>query len=809
MKLFSLLLCLLVITQVKAQQTTGNPSTTNQQTGSQHLTGKITDPQQNPRPYVLLVLASDSLYTQDVKSTISSDSGTYTFQNIPAGKYYLRASFLGLKTYSNKITVPGKLDIILADSSSQLNEIVVKSQKPTFQKLTDKFVFNVANSTLTAGGTAFDVLSHTPLLVLGNNGNLNIAGFPAGATVYINNRKSLLSGDDLLTYLKGMPADNIVSVEVITNPSAKYEAGSSGGIINILLKKTEDEGLNGSLTLADRQNRYNEQRISGVLNYKKRRYAQQLQLSATNSGNFYQLTSTTIYPKIDQVEYLDTKIYSNYKDIYAQTALNYELSPKTNIGGSVEYKYNDRHSRQHITNYIHYPEYTDSLINTNKEPNGNNMLTGNLYLKFNDTKKSRSLDLNLDGIIYNNHDYSTFLSYYMNKPSELFNGYKSDVNQQIHNYSFKADYTQPFIWKTTLEAGGKYTYTETKNPYNFYNLNLSNQEFIYNPGISNYFIYQEKIFAAYLNLQKSITQKISLKAGVRLESTHTNNIQKEKYINNYTRWLPSATVNYAINNNHNLSFALKSDFNRPSFWQMNPFMTYTSNKSGVQGNPFILPTQSIRAELTYIYHQNYIFMASYGKETNLFQQVVTLVPPDTLIYLWNNYGYSRSMTLTSVINQTIIKDHWTASITNALDWRTLNATANGVAYKNTYPIYMLNINNNFSNIAHTGIDATIGGNYVNQYVQANMLLKSFGSVNIGVSKNFPKPDVKVSLAVDDIFFNNYFRLSTLPNDQMMNNAVSKGNTRQVRVSLIKKFGNKKMKKFNSNDSGNQQEQNRI
>ncbi|WPQ63434.1 outer membrane beta-barrel family protein [Chitinophaga sancti] len=793
MKLINLLFCLLAITQLHAQQ----------------LHGTITDPQNQPRPYVLVVLATDSTYTKDVISTITTESGTYSFQNIKAGQYYLRANFLGLKTYTNKVTLPGELNIIMTDSSSQLNEIVVKSQKPTFQKLTDKFVFNVANSTITAGGTAYDVLTHTPLLIPGTNGNLNIAGFPAGATVYINNRKSLLTGDDLMTYLKGMSADNIISVEVITNPSAKYEAGASGGIINILLKKTEDEGLNGTLTLSDRQNKFNEQRISGLLNYKKRRYAQQFQLTATNSKNFIQLNATTLYPKINETESLNTEVNSTNKDIYAKTAIDYECSSKINIGGAVEYKRNTNKAIQQTLNNIQYPTYTDSLLNHGKEPGNNNILNSNLYFKFNDAKKGRSLDLNADGIIYNNNDNSEFLSYYRNKPSDIFNGYKSNIKQEIHNYSFKADYAQKFIWKTTLEAGGKYTYTETKNPYNFYNLDIPSNEYIFNPGISNYFIYQEKIIAAYLNLQKSFTEKISLKAGVRMESTSTTNIQKITNKNDYTRWLPSAMLNYAINDNHNLSFALKSDFNRPAFWQMNPFMTYTSNKSGVQGNPFIKPTQSIHAELTYVHHQHYIFMASYGKEKNLFQQVVTLIQPDTLIYYWNNYGFSKSLALTSVINKTILKDCWTASMTNALEWRTLHVTANGVASENTYPLYMLNINNNFSNIAHTGIDATVSGSYFNQYAQANMLIKSFGNINIGVSKNFPKPAIKVSLAVDDILYTSYFRFHTLPNDQMINTAVSKSSTRMVRVSLMKKFGNKKMKKFNSNDSGNQQEQNRI
>jgi hypothetical protein len=759
------------------------------QSQAQHITGRIQDQQQQPLPFVLVVLSTDSSFSKILGTALTNDSGHYTLTVPDKAPYLLRASAMGYNTY-----VGTAHDITLTNTSTELNTIIVKGQKPTFQKQADKFVFNVANSNITTGASAHDVLKHTPLLVTNSDGSLHIAGFPSAAIVYINNRRSTLTGDDLMNYLKGMPADNIISVEVITNPSAKYEAGASGGIINIMLKKTEDEGLNSTLTLSSRQNRFNEQKASAVLNYKKKRYSQQLQLSGTNARDYYLLDANTVYPSLGQQESIYTVSDDRDKQAAVSTAINYELSGKSNIGGAVEYRHKSSKSGANTINYVNYSTHTDSLLNTTTQPGENSFISANLYYKYNN-----ALDINIDAVSYSNHNNSTFLSYYQD--GQLFNGYQSNIKQDIRNYSIKADYAHAFLWKTTLEAGAKYTYTQTKNPYNFYNLEAGDK-YTYNPAISNYFIYEEKILAAYLNLQRTLAKKITVKAGVRVEDTRTNR-------NNYTRWFPYGNVNYAVNEDHNISVAIKVDFKRPFFWQMNPFTTYASNKTGARGNPFLQPTQNLHAELTYVLHKDYVFMASYGHEKNLFNQVATLIPPDTMIYYWDNYGYSRSFSLISVINKPIVKDLWTASITNSLEWRTLNVTANGVASKHTYPLYILNINNTFTNIVHTGIDATLTGTYVNRYAQSNMTIRAFGNIDIGLSRSFAKPDIRVALAIEDILFTNYYRISTLQNDQMMNYAIVKANSRLLRLSVTKKFGNKKMKRFNANDRGNIQEKNRI
>lgn len=757
------------------------------QTQAQQIAGTIRDQQQQPIPYALVVLSPDSTFSKIISSTMTNDSGQYVLTGTTP--FYLRASAMGYTTYTGT-----DRHITLTTTSTALNTVTVKGQKPSFQKQADKFVFNVANSNITTGASAHDVLKHTPLLIANSDGSMHIAGFPATAVVYINDHKSTLSGDDLTNYLKGMPADNIISVEVITNPSAKYEAGASGGIINILVKKTADEGLNSTLTVSGRQNKFNEQKASAVLNYKKKRYAQQLQISGANSENYYLLDATTVYPSQDQQESIYTISNDRYKQATVATAIDYELSQKSNIGGAFEYRYKNSKDFARTTNRVHYTTHTDSLLNTTTQPGENTFMSANLYYKYN-----HALDINIDAVSYSNHNNSSFLSYYQD--GSLFNGYQSNIKQDIRNYSIKADYVHAFLWKTTLEAGAKYTYTQTKNPYNFYNL-AEEDKYIYNPAISNYFIYEEKILAAYLNLQKTIHPKLTVKAGARVEDTHTNR-------NHYTRWFPYGSISYAAHPDHQISMSLKGDFNRPFFWQMNPFTTYASNKTGARGNPFLQPTQNLHAELTYMLHKDYVFMASYGREKNLFNQVATLIPPDTMIYYWDNYGYSRSLSLVSVISKPIVKDLWAASMTNSIEWRTLNVTANGIASRHTYPLYILNINNTFTNIAHTGIDATLTGTYVNRYAQSNMTIRAFGNIDIGLSRNFAKPDIRVAVALEDILFTNYYRISTLQNTQMMNYAIVKANSRLVRISLTKKFGNKKMKRFNTNASGNAQEKNRI
>lgn len=785
------------------------------QGNAQQLKGYIKDQNQNPIGFASVIISKDSSLSEVVMSTVSDDSGFYKIDKLSAGNYFLTARFVGYKTIFQKIQLgadPLLLPLTLVDTSSQLGDVVVQSRRPVFKKEVDKFVFNVENSSVTVGGNSYDVLKHTPLLIADNDGNLKIASMASNATVYINGRKSYLTGTDLVDFLKAMPASNIVKVEIVTLPSAKYEAANTGGVINIILKKNYNEGLNGSVTLSGTKHKYQEGQGSLLLNYRKGNYSQQFQGSYYDGKDYNYLNLTNVYPQVNQTEKMITDNISRAKSINLRTSVDYQLAKKSTIGGSVSYQHLKKPESTSSLDYIIYPTYTDSLLNLANSPYSKNFASGNLYYQFKDDANQRTLDFNLDGFLYNTHSQSDFNSYYLNNRNDIFNGYQSDGKQKIKNYSFKLDYSQPIFADINLEAGGKYTFTETRNPYNFYNLDTLTNQHIFNPGVSNYFIYREKIAAAYLSLQKQITDKFSAKVGMRVEKTKIENIQRtlnETHLQDYTRWLPTAFLSYNFNKNHSLSFAVKSDMNRPSYWEMNPFVNYISNKVAEQGNPFLTPSKSVRGELSYVFHSNYVFMASYTKETNLFQQVIQVVPPDTLFYKRANYGYQKNFSLVSVISQNVIKNHWNFTLTNSITWYKMNVTANGEDYVYKYPQYAVSMQNNFTNIAGTGIDGTLTGQYFSKFAQANMIGKSVKSMDFGFSKYFSKSDLRLALAVEDLFYSHYYRIHSFASTQMMNAVTSKDNTRLVRLSIVKSFGNHKMKRFQSNSNGNSEEKNRL
>ncbi|MDR0792221.1 MAG: carboxypeptidase regulatory-like domain-containing protein, partial [Chitinophagaceae bacterium] len=271
---------------------------------AQHtISGGVADKQAAPLAFanIILTSSSDSLFK---KGVVSDSAGNFRFNNLHAGNYKLTASLINYLNYSARFNLSADTSIFvqLNDTLQDLNAIVITSRKPVFEKTADRFVFNVANSPLTTGGAAWDVLQHTPMLMV-NNTSVSIIG-SSGATVYINDRKSVLSGEDLARYLQAMPADNIIKIEVITAPSAKYEAGTGGGIINIVLKKILDDGLNGSLTLGDRQATYNNQNGSLQLNYRHNRYSQSFTASTGLGKQHFGFDNIITYTNPQQQERL-------------------------------------------------------------------------------------------------------------------------------------------------------------------------------------------------------------------------------------------------------------------------------------------------------------------------------------------------------------------------------------------------------------------------------------------------------------------------------------------------------------------------
>jgi len=221
------------------------------------------------------------------------------------------------------------------DSTKQedIQEVMLVGKKPTIESKADRTVFNVANSSILTGNTTWDVLRMTPLVNIDNNDNVQAEG--SSVTVYINDRKSVFTGKELKEYLKTIAADNLMKIEVITTPSAKYE--TSGAVINIVLKKNDNEGLKGSVSMNNSQSYKNSQSSSLNLNYHRKKFTQSFSGSFSNTNNVMKAYNENLIYADNSLTKITSETNSNWKSASASSSSEYELNDKNNIGLVMEY----------------------------------------------------------------------------------------------------------------------------------------------------------------------------------------------------------------------------------------------------------------------------------------------------------------------------------------------------------------------------------------------------------------------------------------------------------------------------------------
>lgn len=761
-----------------------------------------------PNMHVALSGTSGQVY-----NSVTGKTGRFTFDNLPQGAYALKVNGMGYSADSLQIHLLKDtfVTITLKPAPTELKGATITAAKPVFEKKTDRFVFNVQNTSLVAGNNVWDVLKQTPLVNARESGALSILGLQ-GVSVYINNRRSILSGRDLQQYLSSLPADNITSIEVITVPSSKYEAGNPGGIINILLRKDESTGLSGSINLADRQATYNTPSGGLQLNYRNRRFGQQLLVNGSSRSAFFYSDNIINYLGNTRQQELvhNQTIKKPENSVGISTSADYTISPSSTLGGTIDFR--TTHSNDHNSgfNEINTANQKQQYTNTNPETRNTNFLSLNLNYQYLDKKHKRELAISADYFNYQNNQQAEFFSYNKQTPGVVHNGNRTDTRQLINNYAIKADYSQLILKNIKMEAGLRYSHTRTNNLLAFDN--FTNGNWIPNSLRSNDFTYQEWISAAYISLSKKINTQLEVKAGARLEQTNLKNglaTAKESYDQHYLNVFPTAYINYTINDNNTLSFSVKSDIRRPAYVQLNPFIFVISDKYLVKGNPELRPSNSIMMELAYTMYRDYIFMARYTKNTRLFEQIAIVIPPDTTLLDRFNYGNADNWSVASVINKSIIKDRWKVSLTNTLTLQRQQVDAPQTHIRTSDYLYMCNLSQQFTNLFGSKIDASINGSYFSKMVTANSEISGFGEAGIGFTRNIPAHNLSVSFYAGDIFNTQRLKHFYSTNELSVSDMTGFSDTRYIRLSIVKKIGSNKVKTVRKKDPGNSEEANRT
>jgi hypothetical protein len=612
--------------------------------------------------------------------------------------------------------------------------------------------------------------------------------------------------------LKGMPSSNIQKIEIITNPSAKYDAAGNAGIINIVMKKNKREGFNGSVSAGYGQGRYAKFNSSLSLNYKKNWYNLFLNYSYSNRKGFNNLVLTRKFYEDDSLNTVfetDDYIIFPFDTHTPRIGADFYLSKKTTLsvlGTSVINQFNP--GANNHTDILNGENNKVSSYNfTNSSHDKFYNYSVNTELKHQLDTAGRELTIDLDYAKYWNTTDQLFTTTNRNRNDSILNTtyLASNQNGDLALYSFKADYTHPLKSKMKFDAGVKSSYVNSDKNMEFYNRVNGTDNF--DSARSSHFLYSENINAAYLNFSKEY-KKISFQLGVRAEHTEAKGKQilnSKTFDRNYIQVFPTAFVDYKLNDDHDINISLGRRIDRPGYDQMNPFRRLIDATTYSEGNPYLLPQLTYNSELTYSYKNLFFATVSYSITTDNITDVLiqdsqtrttvqTIVNIDRFNYYSLNLSYSKRLT-----------KWWTTNTSLLSYYGEYYGTINNYNINRSLPSFFVNSSNSFSIVDGFSMEASFQYNHKNLY--GVTLIKSTYNLTIGAQKSILKKRGTITLNVTDLFWSSY--PSGITDFGNVNEHwTATRDTRVVNLNFSYKFGNGKGARMRKN-TGADDEKNRI
>ncbi|WP_162054279.1 TonB-dependent receptor domain-containing protein [Pontibacter pamirensis] len=697
--------------------------------------------------------------------TLTDNGGRFSFSGVAPGDYEVIISFIGYETKTirgvsvtarNPEAVTGIIK--LKPIATQLQEVNVQTLRPTIMQEADRMIINVEGTAMAAGSTAFDVLVKSPGVFIDQEGNIQLNG-RSGVTIMLDGKLTYLSSRDLRTLLEGMAAENIKNIEIITNPSAKYDAEGSSGILNINLKKNTQQGINGSLyagyTYNGKQHGYT---TGGNINHKSSNWNSFLNLDMARRVGGREATFTRIFYGETNTTYFDQVATGNYM---------VQGPPAVRLG--TDYSLNDKHSvgfMAHFgTNFLETDFLTDTYIGS--RPNqpelfidANNYLTNQFtnftsnvhYVGKLDTLGS-SLTADIDYVKISNRGKANFYNDYdslITDAPTIQDFLYTDTPNEFDIYSAKIDFTKSFTKDRKLEVGAKASRVMSDNDSRFY---FNNSDVpVLDINRTNHFVYDEDIYAAYINLNSKLGEKFTLQAGLRAEQTHSKGeslTTGQVTERNYLSLFPSFFLQQKITDDYDISYSYSRRIQRPNYGSMNPFITYRDPYTYVQGNPFLRPQFTHAFGITQTFKKTYNLILNYQRINDVISELPILVEETaTTIYTTGNVDDAQNISLTAIAPLTIMKN-WDTNNTLVLSYNEFSMVANNELIVNDQVFYMLQSNHNI--LLPIKLKMEANGVYRGPAASGLYRIAPMWWVHIAFKKSFLDDKLDLSLNFNDIF----------------------------------------------------------
>ncbi|THV62252.1 outer membrane beta-barrel family protein [Chryseobacterium candidae] len=766
------------------------------------LQGKIVDENDAPLEYSeVLILKTDSI---PIKSELSNETGVFSIL-LDSGEYIIKIKYFNDIGYTKTISLHNNIDLgkIKIEKAKNIKEIVLEGRKKLIERKIDRLIFNVENSISATGGDALDALKVTPGLKVQNE-KISMVG-KNGISVMIDDRLIQLSGDDLINFLKTIRSDEIKSIEVITNPPAKYDAEGNSGIVNIKRKKIAPNSWKSLISSRYIQGNYTSGGMGASFDYQKNKSYFNFSVNYDRNKrkideNFVNNYRATLWEEAKVKKSL-------FYPFTTKLGFDYKLTPKVMTGVSLYYSYSDTNptEKDRVVISDKTTNKIDSLANSNKElKNKYKFLSFNYHLNYEIDSLGRKLSFDFDYFSYQNKSNQLIYGQNFFPDSSPIPGsdfiFNSMGGINVDNYNFTFDMDHP-IKSFTLNYGAKLSLSKSDSDNYFYNLGSGTP--ILDINNTNSFIYKEYISSVYASITHKINSKIEGKLGLRLESVNTNGHSltlDQIHTNNYLKLYPTAYLSYTPNDNHSFNVNYGRRITRPRYFWFNPFRSFNNQYFYSEGNSFLQPSFSDNIELNYNFKNKVAAQFYYSHLKNGFDYV-TLVQPDDITSRYEKpYNYVTSDKYGVNISYTFDKFKWWESV-NTLDYNYSHSTS-------SIPETNASLNGNSLQLYTTNtfkISSTIflEASYFYSFPTVDGLFKvsSTNGLDLAFKMFFMKKILQLSVTGEDIFGSNRPTYTGYTNNIELKNKLYFDNQR-FRISLIYKFGNNKLntKQINSNNS---------
>lgn len=759
------------------------------------VSGFVNDIHKQPIAYanVLLLKAQDSTI---IKGLTTDDKGYFNIKEVAGDNYVLKVSFIGYEDFYKAFDLKKSINLgtlILQESSEELDQVNIMVRRPTLKKYADKLVFNVEN-TAVIEGNIFDVIKSTPgILVLDNS----ILVKNATPTVYINDKKVHLSGKDLTQLLEGSAASSIKSIEVITNPSAKYEA-SSGSVINIVMSKNLITGYRGNVSGNFIQGvfpRYNggmghffkNEKIDLYANYT---YSQdKINRGQESVVNYLDATNT-----VDEI-FEDNTIRNTWSKTHnLNFNIDYSLDAKNTLSLSSKilflphFKYRIN-SATNVFDADKNLDYYFDALNLSNDKKHNVGFDLDFVHQFD--KEGENLSANLHFTNYDYHRKQTVNSNYYANDGMFINSsdYRTNNQQNTEIFTGNVDYALPIDETSVLRFGAKGSHIKTNSDITQYDI-LNGIETI-DLSNTNAYDYDESIFAGYFNYSKEWTN-FNINLGLRAEQTQTKGISIADNVENtqnYLEWFPTSNMDYTFSENFTLYHTYKKSIKRPDYQDLNPFQFYLNDVNIVTGNPELQPVIIQRTELgasllkglftVEVFYQN--------SENNIFEL--------TLQDNANNIITYKPLNLTSTVEYGLdfityfnVLENWSIHIQNSLYNATDKGVINDVKLEKSLWSNYSSVNTNLSLLKDRSLSANLSISHLSNSLNGFRKIGDVLFSNLSVSKSLLNNKATLSLMVTDIFNTQDFVFTSKYLNQN-NSTTYDQDSRTIRLGFRYKFGN--------------------